>query len=159
MGKRLSKQEAIALFHSAKALAGALGISKAAVSQWPEAAIPENHDLKIRYELHKGVALTGPLGETSTDWIGIGFGESLDDALVSCLRGLISWLHAAAGVSEGEAYALCSMAVSFRVTQYADQTGSVYTSFPPKAIHAMIPKQILGERLLARIESSMRPKA
>jgi len=51
MGKRLSKQEAIALFHSAKALAGALGISKAAVSQWPEAAIPENHDLRIRYEL------------------------------------------------------------------------------------------------------------
>jgi hypothetical protein len=28
------------------------------------------------------------------------FGESLDDALVSCLRGLLSWLHATAGISE-----------------------------------------------------------
>jgi acetamidase/formamidase len=29
-----------------------------------------------------------------------------------------------------EAYALASMAVSFRVTQYANQTGSAYTSIP-----------------------------
>ncbi len=28
------------------------------------------------------------------------------------------------------------MAVSFRVTQYANQTGSAYTSIPPKAVHA-----------------------
>ena len=31
-------------------------------------------DLRIRYDLHKGVAIEGPLGETRTDWIGIGFG-------------------------------------------------------------------------------------
>ncbi|MGE5624830.1 MAG: Cro/CI family transcriptional regulator [Bacillota bacterium] len=51
MSQRLSKKEAIALFSTAKALAGALGISKAAVSQWPDGPIPENHYLKIRYEL------------------------------------------------------------------------------------------------------------
>ena len=51
MNQRLSKSEAIALFQSAKGLAQALGVSKAAVSQWPEEAIPENHDLKIRYVL------------------------------------------------------------------------------------------------------------
>ena len=51
MSRRLHKQEAIALFSTAKALATALGISKAAVSQWPEGPIPENHDLRIRYEL------------------------------------------------------------------------------------------------------------
>jgi hypothetical protein len=49
------------------------------------------------------------------------------------------------------------MAVSFRVTQFADQTGSVYTSIPPRTIHAMIPKDVLGERLLAQLERSMRP--
>jgi hypothetical protein len=49
------------------------------------------------------------------------------------------------------------MAISFRVTQWADQTGSVYTSIPPKTIHAMIPKAVLGERVVQRIGDSMRP--
>jgi len=51
MSRRLSKNEAIALFSSAKELSKALGISKSAVSQWPDGAIPDNHDLRIRYEL------------------------------------------------------------------------------------------------------------
>ncbi len=51
MSRRLSKHEAIALFSSAKELAKALGISKSAVSQWPDGPIPDRHDLRIRYEL------------------------------------------------------------------------------------------------------------
>ena len=43
-------------------------------------------ELQIRYDLHKGVALRAPLVETPTDWIGLGFAENLDDALVACLR-------------------------------------------------------------------------
>jgi acetamidase/formamidase len=89
-------------------------------------------DLEIRYDLHKNVALTGPLGGTDITWTVIGFAADLDDALVTCLRDVIGWLSAAAGITEPEAYALASMAVSFRVTQYADQTGSAYTSTPPK---------------------------
>jgi acetamidase/formamidase/ketosteroid isomerase-like protein len=99
-------------------------------------------DLRIRYDLHHQPALDAPLAETATHWIGIGFADSLDDALVACLRRLIAWLHAAAGISEGEAYALCSMAVSFRVTQYASQTGSAYASIPPKAVHGLVPRHI-----------------
>jgi acetamidase/formamidase len=114
-------------------------------------------DLTIRYDLHKAVALEGPLGETSTHWIGIGFAQSLDEALVSCLRGLIRWLHAAADISEGEAYALCSMAVSFRVTQYSHQTGSAYSSIPPKTVHGMVPKHIFPQTLRRRIERWLRP--
>jgi acetamidase/formamidase len=114
-------------------------------------------DLKIRYVLHKAVPLQGPLGETPSDWIGIGFGESLDDALVACLRGLIAWLHAAAGISEGEAYALCSMAVSFRITQYSHQTGSAYSSTPPKAVHGMVHKSMFPRGLRNGIERWLRP--
>ena len=51
MSRRISKQESIALFTTAKELAQALGISKSAVSQWSEGPIPQNHDLRIRYEL------------------------------------------------------------------------------------------------------------
>jgi acetamidase/formamidase len=85
-------------------------------------------DLDIRYDLHQQPGLRGPLGETDQAWILIGFAAGLDDALVACLREVIGWLPAAAGISGPEAYALASMAVSFRVTQYANQTGSAYTS-------------------------------
>ena len=56
-------------------------------------------DLEIRYDLHKQVALTAPLGETDESWIVIGFAASLDDALVACLRQAISWLSTSAGIT------------------------------------------------------------
>jgi acetamidase/formamidase len=114
-------------------------------------------DLQIRYELHQGVALQGPLAETPTHWIGFGFADDLDDALVSSLRGLISWLHVASGISESEVYALCSMAASFRVTQFSHQTGSAYSSTPPKTVHGMIPKSVFPKELQERIGSWLRP--
>jgi acetamidase/formamidase len=76
---------------------------------------------------------------------------------VACLRETIAWLSAAAQITESEAYALASMAISFRVTQYANQTGSAYTSVPPKAVHAVIPKSIFPPELRARIAAWLRP--
>jgi acetamidase/formamidase len=87
----------------------------------------------------------------------IGFGDNLDDALVACLRQVIYWLPAAAGLTGPEAYALASMAVSFRVTQYANQTGSAYTSIPPKAVHAVIPKAVFPDDLHDRVGRWLRP--
>jgi acetamidase/formamidase len=114
-------------------------------------------DLHIRYDLHKQVALRGPLGETEEAWIVVAFAASLDDALVACLREVIYWLPAAAGITGPEAYALASMAVSVRVTQYAHQTGSAYISIPPKAVHAVILKTIFPAELGARIAAWLRP--
>ena len=113
-------------------------------------------ELSVRYDVHKQVALAGPTVETPTHWIVMAFADSLDSALPGCVRTAIEWLSAHADLDRRDAYALCSMAVSFRVTQFADQTGSVYTSIPPRTIHAMIPKDVLGKQLLARIERSMR---
>jgi acetamidase/formamidase len=110
----------------------------------------------VQYDVHKGVALAGPTVETPTHWIVIAFAATLDAALPACVRTAIDWLNVHGKLERRDAYALCSMAISFRVTQFADQTGSVYSSIPPKAIHAMIPKQVLGERVLARINASMR---
>jgi acetamidase/formamidase len=87
------------------------------------------------------------------------FADSLDTALPNCVRTAIGWLNRHAGLDRRDAYALCSMAISFRVTQWADQTGSVYSAIPPRTIHATIPKELLGERLQTRIEDSMRPPA
>ncbi len=49
---KITKEKAIALYGTRTALARALGISKAAVSQWKDGeAIPEVQALKIRYIL------------------------------------------------------------------------------------------------------------
>jgi acetamidase/formamidase len=115
-------------------------------------------DLDIRYDLHKDVPLAGPLVETDSSWILIGFAQDLDDALVSCLRGAIHWLAGAAQISEAEVYALASMAFSFRITQYANQTGSAYSSVPAKAVHAVIPKSVFPAELRQRIGAWLRPQ-
>jgi acetamidase/formamidase len=114
-------------------------------------------DLTIRYELRKNVALSAPLAETPTDWVGLGFADSLDDALVACLRTLIEWLHTAAGMAQSEAYAFCSMAVSFRITQYAHQTGSAYSATPPKTVHGLIPKAVFPRSVQDQIGAWLRP--
>jgi acetamidase/formamidase len=114
-------------------------------------------NLEVRYDLHKSVPLRGPLGETDSSWIVIGFGQNLDDALVACLRETIHWLAAAAQITEPEVYALASMAFSFRITQYANQTGSAYSSIPPKAVHTVIPKNVFPAEIRQRIGAWLRP--
>jgi len=116
-------------------------------------------ELRVRYDLHKQVSLHGPLIETPTHWIVMAFADSLDVALPECVRTAIGWLNEHGQLDRRDGYALCSMAISFRVTQWAEQTGSVYSSIPPRTIHAMIPKDVLGARLNERIAASMRPAA
>jgi acetamidase/formamidase len=116
-------------------------------------------ELRVRYQVHKSVTLHGPVVESPTHWIVMAFADSLDAALPQCVRAVIDWLSTHGGVDRRDAYALCSMAVSFRVTQWADQTGTVYSAKPPRTIHAMIPKDVLGADVRTRIERSMRPGA
>lgn len=116
--------------------------------------------LRMRYDLHRATGLTRPLAETPTHWIGLGFAADLDQAVIDCVRGLIRWLNAATGVSEAEAHALCSIAVSFRVTQYADQSHAPYTAGmagPPKGVHGLLPKDIFPAELRARADAWLRP--
>ena len=114
-------------------------------------------ELRVQYIVHKQVPLASPTIETPDHWIVIAFADSLDTALPNCVRTAIDWLNVHGAIDRRDAYALCSMAISFRVTQWADQTGSVYTSTPPRAIHAVIPKSVLGDRVGDRIATSMRP--
>lgn len=113
-------------------------------------------DLRIQYVLHKGKAMKLPLAETKTHWIGVGFGESLDDALVQCLRNLIEWTSASLGMSKVEAYSLYSLAGSFRVTKFARQLQTVYTNKPLQTMHGMLPKAILSPEMQARLSQSLR---
>jgi hypothetical protein len=66
--------------------------------------------------------------ETDTAWLVVAFAASLDDALVACLREVIYWLPAAAGIS-----------------------------IPPKAVHAIIPQTIFPAELRTRIAALLGP--
>jgi acetamidase/formamidase len=113
-------------------------------------------DLRIQYVLHKGIAIDGPIAETLSHWIVLGFGQSLEDALTASLRQAIAWLSNATKLPKPDIYALCSIAGSFRVTQYAHQMNTVYSSVPAKTVHGMIPKQIFDAELLGRISHAVR---
>jgi len=116
-------------------------------------------DLRIQYILHKGLALSAPLAETPTHWITLGFGPSLDDALTASLREMIAWLSQASGLGKQDVYALCSLAGSFRVTQYAHQVSTNYRNVPPKAVHGLMPKDLFDAALRRRVEAALRPGA
>jgi acetamidase/formamidase len=113
-------------------------------------------DMRIQFVLHKQVPLDGPMVETPTHWIGFGFSDSLDTALVACLRGIIKWTSRVAKLDPRDVYPLCSMAASFRITQFSDQTGSVYSSVPPRAVHGMLPKSVFSPDLRAAISKAAR---
>ena len=55
----MNKETAISIYGSQVALAEALGITKQAVSQWPEDKIPELLELKLRYVLNNGESGVG----------------------------------------------------------------------------------------------------
>ena len=114
-------------------------------------------ELDIRYDLHKRRAAARPARRD---------GDVLDRHRVRRdsrrrLRRVAAGADPLAvgrgGHHRAEAYALASMAVSFRVTQYANQTGSAYSSIPPKAVHAVIPKSVFPAGIQARVAAWLRP--
>jgi acetamidase/formamidase len=95
-------------------------------------------DLRIQVLLHKQKHLAWPVAETDTHWITIGLDKDLNAAMTLAARKAIKFLAAQAKISELDAYALCSIAVSFRVTQVVDIV---------RGVHALIPKNIFAGQL------------
>ncbi|MDH7799056.1 MULTISPECIES: acetamidase/formamidase family protein [unclassified Beijerinckia] len=114
-------------------------------------------DMRIQYILHKNVPHPEPVVETPTHWIAFGLGDNLDVALADCVVKTLKLGHRLSGLDERDLYALYSLTASFRVTQYSNQTGSVYSSVPPKMIHAMLPKSIFSTDMRDRMSRALRP--
>lgn len=93
----------------------------------------------IQLILHKNRQLPLPLAETPTDFITMGLAETLDAAFEQALKNAIAFLEQFAGLSAEEAYVLCSLSVSFRITQVVNS--------PQKGVHGMIPKSLLAGKL------------
>jgi acetamidase/formamidase len=95
-------------------------------------------DVRAQVILHKQKNFAWPVAETNSHWITLGLDKDLNVAMALAARNAIKFLAAKAKISDLDAYALCSIAVSFRVTQVVDIV---------RGVHAMIPKSIFAPDL------------
>ena len=95
-------------------------------------------EVRFRVVLHKQVGWSWPFHETRSAWIAHGTDRDLNLAFRKSLLNAIDFLNLRAGLSKNDAYALCSMAVSFRITQVVNGN---------KGVHAIIPKSIFNPQL------------
>ncbi|HYL69241.1 MAG TPA: acetamidase/formamidase family protein, partial [Candidatus Limnocylindria bacterium] len=99
-------------------------------------------ELRIQVVLHKKKNFAWPVAETSTHWITLGLDKDLNLAMALAARNAINFLSARANLTKADAYALCSIAASFRVTQVVDIV---------RGVHAMIPKSLFASDLRKQI--------
>ena len=99
-------------------------------------------EVLIQVVLHKQKKFQWPVAETATHWITLGLDKDLNTAMTLAARNAIDFLASRAKLSPHDAYALCSIAVSFRVTQVVDVA---------RGVHAMIPKSLFSGELRQQI--------
>jgi acetamidase/formamidase len=99
-------------------------------------------ELRIQVVLHKQKNFAWPVAETPTHWITLGLDKDLNVAMTLAARNAINFLSTRADLTKLDAYALCSIAVSFRVTQVVDIV---------RGVHAMIPKNLFAADLRKQI--------
>jgi acetamidase/formamidase len=90
-------------------------------------------EVRIQVVLHKHKDFKWPVAETPTHWIALGLDKDLNAAMTLAARNAIEFLATRAKLTPLDAYALCSIAVSFRVTQVVDIV---------RGVHALIPKSL-----------------
>ncbi len=99
-------------------------------------------EVLIQVVLHKQKKFQWPVAETATHWITLGLDKDLNTAMALAARNAIEFLSTRAKLTPLDAYALCSIAVSFRVTQVVDIV---------RGVHAMIPKSLFTGELRGQI--------
>jgi acetamidase/formamidase len=99
-------------------------------------------EVLVQVVLHKQKKFQWPVAETATHWITVGLDKDLNTAMSLAARNAIEFLSTRAKLTPHDAYALCSIAVSFRVTQVVDIV---------RGVHAMIPKNLFTGELRGQI--------
>ena len=79
------------------------------------------------------------MAETPTDITTMGYASTLDAALEIALKNMIDFLERLANLSPEDAYVLCSLAVSFHISQVVNS--------PHKGVHGMSPKSIISNHI------------
>ncbi len=79
-----------------------------------------------------GKAMNWPRAEDAACYYAMGMDTNLDAALNKAIRESVDFLQARAGLSATEAYALCSLAVDFRIGEAVNNVLMVYGAIPKR---------------------------
>ena len=84
--------------------------------------------------VHKGQGgnMNGPRAEDAANYYSMGMGPNIDEALRNAIREAVDFLRGRAGLSAAEAYALCSLAVDFRIGEAVNNVLMVYGVIPKR---------------------------
>ena len=84
--------------------------------------------------VHKGAgkSMNWPRAEDAANCYSMGMGPTLDEALKNAIREAVDFLKGRAGLSTAEAYALCSLAVDFRIGEAVNNVQLVYGVIPKR---------------------------
>jgi acetamidase/formamidase len=84
--------------------------------------------------VHKGAgsAMGWPRAEDAANHYSMGMGTSLDEALKNAIRESVDFLKGRADLTAAEAYALCSLAVDFRIGEAVNNVQMVYGVIPKR---------------------------
>jgi acetamidase/formamidase len=89
-------------------------------------------EVLIQVVLHKQKKFQWPVAETATHWIAVGLDKDLNTAMSLAARN--EFLATRAKLTLLDAYAFCSIAVSFRVIQVVDIVRGMHAD-PEKPVH------------------------
>lgn len=88
----------------------------------------------VQLIVHEGAgrAMNWPRAEDAAHYYSMGMGSDLGEALKQAIREAVDFLRRTAGLTAAEAYALCSLAVDFRVGEAVNNVLMVYGVIPKK---------------------------
>jgi acetamidase/formamidase len=89
---------------------------------------------RVQLTVRKGMALTWPRAETTTDYISMAADPDLKVATSTAIQEMVDFLSTTRGLSKHEAYQLVSIAGNVAVTQLVDR--------PNVGVHVKVPKNI-----------------
>ncbi len=92
--------------------------------------------VELRFEVHE-TPLVLPRAETPAGLVTLGFHDSLDEAMLDAVEGMVRWLGERYAVGPRDALALASVAVDVRVTQVVNDVRGVHALLPTAALRAL----------------------
>lgn len=96
----------------------------------------------LQFIVHPGAgkAMTWPRAEDAAHYYSMGMADDLDGALKQAIREAVGFLKGK-GLSEADAYALCSLAVDFRIGEAVNQIQMVYGVIPKRLFKSSAPNR------------------
>ena len=90
--------------------------------------------VELRLTRRDDLHVQGPIAETPVGTVALGFGDTLDDAALAALDGMLGVMEARLGVGRKRALALASAVVDLRITQIVNGIVGVHAVLPTGAL-------------------------